>query len=180
MSHNDMLTNLAFRLHCRSHLPCRYSLERYVLSFLWPTIHTLYILKYPHFPGTITTDWFWLCIRSQFHIPHMSCMRTFDENNCAISELRAQCPRTQQVWWDHWEKSRRASTLELPGKVPLNGTGTFPEWDFPWQSTYGTAVWTRGNRQGAPQHIQNYVSWEGASVWICLTVLVGFCVMNTL
>ena len=39
------------------------------------------------------------------------------------------CPRTQHVWWDHWEKSQRASTLwycrgksHLAGLSPVNGT----------------------------------------------------------
>ena len=89
-----------------------------------------YILKCPHFPGTITAEWFWLCIRSQCH--HMSRMRTFDENSCAISITSPSSlfrPRTQQVWWDHREKSRRASTLwdcreksHLTGLSPANGT----------------------------------------------------------
>ena len=71
-----------------------------------------------------------LCVRSPCH--HNSRMRTFDENSCAISIMSPRSlfrPRTQQVWWDHREKSRRASTLwdcrgksRLPGKVPANGT----------------------------------------------------------
>ena len=71
-----------------------------------------------------------LCVRSPCH--HNSRMRTFDENSCAISITSPRSlfrPRTQQVWWDHREKSRRASTLwdcrgksRLPGKVPANGT----------------------------------------------------------
>ena len=82
-----------------------------------------YILKCPYFPGTITAEWFWLCVRSQWH--HISRMRTFDENSCAISitSLRSLFhPRTQQVWWDHREKSRRASTLwDCRGKSHLTG-----------------------------------------------------------
>ena len=99
-----------------------------VLSFLRPTVHT--VLKCPHFPGTITAEWFWLCVRSQCH--HIWRMRTFDENSCAISitSPRSLSPlRTQHVWWDHWEKSRRASTLwdcrgksHLVGLSPANGT----------------------------------------------------------
>ena len=59
-------------------------------------------------------------------------MRTFDENSCAISitSPRSLSPlRTQHVWWDHREKSRRASTLwDCRGKShlaelsPANGT----------------------------------------------------------
>ena len=64
-----------------------------------------------------------LCVRSPCH--HNSRMRTFDENSCAISITSPRslfCPRTQQVWWDHREKSRRASTLwDCWGKVPLAG-----------------------------------------------------------
>ena len=70
----------------------------------------------PRFPGTITVEWFCcanrLCVRSPCH--HNSRMRTFDENSCAISMTSPRSlfrPRTQQVWWDHREKSRRASTL---------------------------------------------------------------------
>ena len=89
-----------------------------------------YILKCPRFPGTITAEWFWLCVRSQCH--HISRMRTFDENSCAISITSPRLlssPRTQHVWWDHREKSRRASTLWdcrgkscLAGLSPVNGT----------------------------------------------------------
>ena len=99
-----------------------------VLSFLRPTVHT--IIKCPRFPGTITVEWFLLCIRSPCH--HNSRMRTFDENSCAISITSPRslfCPRTQHVWWDHREKSRRASTLwdcrgksHLAGLSPANGT----------------------------------------------------------
>ena len=93
-----------------------------VLSF-FTTDRPHYILKCPHFPGTITAEWFWLCVRSQWH--HISRMRTFDENSCAISITSPRSlfrPRTQQVWWDHREKSRRASTLGLPGVCAVNGT----------------------------------------------------------
>ena len=88
------------------------------------------ILKCPHFPGTITAEWFWLCVRSQCY--HISRMHTFDENSCAISitSPRSLSPLwTQHVWWDHREKSRRASTLwdcrgksHLAGLSPANGT----------------------------------------------------------
>ena len=71
-----------------------------------------------------------LCVRSPSH--HNSRMRTFDENSCAISITSPRSlfrPRTQQVWWDHREKSRRASALwdcrgksRLLVKVPANGT----------------------------------------------------------
>ena len=83
-----------------------------------------YILKCPHFPGTITAEWFWLCVyRSQCH--QILCMRTFDENSCAISITNPRSlssPRTQHVWWDHREKSRRASTLwDCRGKSRQTG-----------------------------------------------------------
>ena len=87
------------------------------------------ILKCPHFPGTITAEWFWLCVRSQCH--HIWRMRTFDENSCAISitSPRSLSPlRTQHVWWDHREKSWRASTL---WDCPANGT----------QSEHGAREW---------------------------------------
>ena len=77
-----------------------------------------------------------LCVRSpKVHgspSHHNSRLRTFDENSCAISITSPRSlfrPRTHQVWWDHREKSWRASTLwdcrgksRLPGKVPANGT----------------------------------------------------------
>ena len=88
------------------------------------------ILKCPHFPGTVTAEWFWLCVRSLCH--HIWRMRTFEENSCAISVTspRSLSPlRTQHVWWDHREKSQRASTLwdcrgksHLAGLSPANGT----------------------------------------------------------
>ena len=83
-----------------------------------------YILKCPHFPGTITAEWFWLCIRSQCH--HMSCMLCAHLMKTAVRyQLRAQGRSfvpTQQVWWDHREKSRRASTLwDCQGKSHLTG-----------------------------------------------------------
>ena len=64
-----------------------------------------------------------LCVRSPCH--HNSRMRTFDENSCAISITSPRSlfhPRTQQVWWDHREKSRRASTLwDCRGKSRQTG-----------------------------------------------------------
>ena len=72
----ETLTNPAFRLG-----PVYRGQFGEVLSVLRPTVHT--ILKCPHFPGTITAEWFRLCVRSQCH--HISRMRTFDENSCAIS-----------------------------------------------------------------------------------------------
>ena len=63
------------------------------------------------------------CVRSPCH--HNSRMRTFDENSCAISITSPRSlfrPRTQQVWWDHREKSRRASTLwDCRGKSQQTG-----------------------------------------------------------
>ena len=64
-----------------------------------------------------------LCVRSPCH--HNLRMRTFDENSCAISITSPRSlfhPRTQQVWWDHREKSRRASTLwDCRGKSRQTG-----------------------------------------------------------
>ena len=92
----------------RSRLPG--TVWRGLIFFMTDRPH--YILKCPHFPGTLTAEWFWLCVRSQCH--QISRMRTFDENSCAISIMSPRSlssPRTQHVWWDHREKSRRASTL---------------------------------------------------------------------
>ena len=100
----------------RSRLPG--TVWRGLIFFMTDRPH--YILKCPHFPGT---EWFWLCVRSQCH--QISHMRTFDENSCAISITSPRSlssPRTQHVWWDHREKSRRASTLwDCRGKSPQTG-----------------------------------------------------------
>ena len=117
----------------RSHLGpvCRGQFERSYLFYDWPS--TLYT-NAPAFRGQSRLSGFCcanrLCVRSPSH--HNSRMRTFDENSCVISITSPRSlfrPRTQQVWWDHREKSRRASTLwdcrgksRLPGKVPANGT----------------------------------------------------------
>ena len=90
------------------------------------------ILKCPHFPGTITAEWFWLCLRSQCHHICMFGVCAHLMKTAVRYELRAQgrSPplRTQHVWWDHREKSRRASTLwdcrgksHLAGLSPANG-----------------------------------------------------------
>ena len=53
-----------------------------------------------------------LCVRSPCQ--HISRMRTFDNNSCAISITSPRSifvPGTQHVWWGRREKSRRASTL---------------------------------------------------------------------
>ena len=98
-----------------------------VLSILRLTVHTIH--KCPAFRGQSRLSGFCranrLCVRSPCH--HNLRMRTFDENSCAISITSPRSlfrPRTQPVWWDHREKSRRAShTMGLPGlKVPANGT----------------------------------------------------------
>ena len=96
------------------------SLERPYLFYDRPS--TLYS-NVPAFRGQSQLKWFWPCIRSCTH---------FDENSCALSITSPRSlfrPRTQQVWWDHWEKSRRASTLwdcrgksHLAGLSPVNGT----------------------------------------------------------
>ena len=71
-----------------------------------------------------------LCIRSPCQ--HISRMRTFDNNSCAISIMSPRSifvPGTQHVWWGRREKSRRASTRcdcrgksRLAGLSPLSGT----------------------------------------------------------
>ena len=71
-----------------------------------------------------------LCVRSPCQ--HISRMRTFDNNSCAISITSPRSlfrPRTQHGRWDHREKSRRASTRWdcrgkscLAGLSPLSGT----------------------------------------------------------
>ena len=103
-----------------------------VLSFLRPTVQT--IIECPRLPGTITVQWFCcahrLCVRSPCQ--HISRMRTFDNNSCAISITSPRSlfrPRTQHGRWGHQEKSRRASTRWdcrgkscLAGLSPLSGT----------------------------------------------------------
>ena len=52
-----------------------------------------------------------LCVRSPCQ--HISRMRTFDNNSCAISITSPRSifvPGTQHVWWGRRDKSRRAST----------------------------------------------------------------------
>ena len=71
-----------------------------------------------------------LCVRSPCQ--HISRMRTFDNNSCAISITSPRSifvPGTQHVWWGCREKSRRASTRcdcrgksRLAGLSPLSGT----------------------------------------------------------
>ena len=71
-----------------------------------------------------------LCVRSPCQ--HISRMRTFDNNSCAISITSPRSifvPGTQHVWWGRREKSRRASTRcdcrgksRLAGLSPLSGT----------------------------------------------------------
>ena len=91
-----------------------------------------------------------LCVTVRSPCHHNSRMRTFDENSCAISITSPRSlfrPRTQQVWWDHREKSRRAShTMRLPGKVPLAGKSP-GKWDLMW--TQG--MWV--NNQGIKRSI---------------------------
>ena len=71
-----------------------------------------------------------LCVWSPCQ--HISRMRTFDNNSCAISITSPRSlfrPRTQHGRWGHREKSRRASTRWdcrgkscLAGLSPLSGT----------------------------------------------------------
>ena len=72
----------------------------------------------------------WLCVRSLCQ--HISRMRTFDNNSCAISITSPRSlfrPRTQHGRWGRREKSRWASTRcdcrgksRLAGLSPLSGT----------------------------------------------------------
>ena len=103
-----------------------------VLSFLWPTVQT--IIEWPRLPGQSRLSGFCcahrLCVRSLCQ--HISRMRTFDNNSCAISITSPRSlfrPRTQHGRWGHREKSRRASTRWdcrgkscLAGLSPLSGT----------------------------------------------------------
>ena len=103
-----------------------------VLSFLRPTVHT--IIECPRYSGD-NHGWVVSAARTGCALGHRAttirACAAFDENSCAISitSPRSLCsPRTQQVWWDHREKSRRASTLwdcrgksRLPEKVRQTG-----------------------------------------------------------
>ena len=94
-----------------------------------------------------------LCVRSPCQ--HISRMRTFDNNSCAISIMSPRSlfrPRTQHGRWGHREKSRRASTRwdcrgksGLAGLSPLSGTPS-----------------ERGN--GLPSPLKGVVQW-----WIQLS-----------
>ena len=100
------------------------SLERSYLFYDWPSTLSS---NAPTFRGQSRLSGFCcanrLCVWSLSH--HNSRMRTFDENSCAISITSPRSlyrPRTQQVWWDHREKSRRASTLwDCRGKSQQTG-----------------------------------------------------------
>ena len=140
----------------------------YSLRSVWvpftDSLKRSYLFYCPHFPGTITAEWFWLCVRSQCH--HISRMRTFDENSCAISitSPRSLSPlRTQHVWWDHREKFRRASTpwdcrgkSHLAGLPPANGTQSergqtaVAQNINPSTFTCRSTVWIRLPRQNVP------------------------------
>ena len=100
-----------------------------VLSFLRPTVHTVFS-NAPTFRGQSRLSGFGCVLDHSAH--NISRMHTFDENSCAISITSPRSLstlRTQHVWWDHREKSRRASTLwdcrgksHLAGLSPANGT----------------------------------------------------------
>ena len=92
------------------------------LSFLRPTVHT--IPECPRFPGTITADWFWLCVRSPC---------TLDENSCAIS---ITSPRSLSP--QHFVPGPNmfgGTTGRSPGERPHYGIAGPGKWDL---------VWTRG------------------------------------
>ena len=121
------------------HTPCvqigsRFTGDSLERSYLFTTDRPHCILKCPHFPGTITAEWFWLCVRSLCH--HIWHMRTFDENSCAIS---ITSPRSLSPLPDPTclvgpgrchtslvgppgEVTASVHTMGLPGKVPLSGT----------------------------------------------------------
>ena len=126
-SHKHDSHNICRRhLSRRSHLGpvCRGQFERSYLYYDWPSTLSS---NAPAFRGQSRLSGFCcanrLCVRSPCH--HNSRMRTFDENSCAISIMSPRSlfrPRTQQVWWDHREKSRRASTLwDCRGKSRQTG-----------------------------------------------------------
>ena len=103
-----------------------------VLSFLRPTVRLS--SNAPACRGQSRLSGFCcahrLCVRSPCQ--HISRMRTFDNNSCAISITSPRSlfrPRTQHGRWGHREKSRRASTRWdcrgkscLAGLSPLSGT----------------------------------------------------------
>ena len=119
-----------------------------------------YILKCPHFPGTITAEWFWLCVRSQCH--QILRMRTFYENSCAISITSPRSlssPRTQHVWWDHREKSRRASTLwDCRGKS--RQTGPYVNAGFKNKKCLWSQSFSEGHDSPLGEKITLPVKWQ--------------------
>ena len=96
------------------------------LIFLRPTVQT--IIECPACRGQSRLSGFCcahrLCVRSPCQ--HISRMRTFDNNSCAISITSPRSlfrPRTQHGRWGHREKSRWASTRwDCRGKVLPSGT----------------------------------------------------------
>ena len=143
-SHWHLAEELRVQTPCvqtRSRLPG--TVWRGLFFFLRPTVHTT-SSNAPTFRGQSRLSGFGCALGHS--ATTFSRMRTFDENSCAISITSPRSlspPRTQHVWWDHREKSRRASTLGLPGEV-LSGTlsRTFPG--------KRDLVWTRG-QNGATQ-----------------------------
>ena len=103
-----------------------------------------------------------LCVRSPCQ--HISRMRTFDNNSCAISITSPRSlfrPRTQHGRWGHREKSRRASTRwDCRGKSCLP-SGTFP--------TKRDPVWTQGKSVFTWEQIlncnMNYWVYTAYAVW---------------
>ena len=97
-----------------------------VLSFLWPTVHT--IIECPRFPGTITVEWFLLCERG-CALGH----RATTIHACAhlMKQLRdinyepkvaLFVPGRNKFGGITGEKSPASvHTMGLPGKVPLAG-----------------------------------------------------------
>ena len=127
MNHQDsgMVPDPAFRLG-----PIYRGQFGEVLSFLRPTVHTVFS-NAPTFRGQSRLTWFWLCVRSQCHTTFGACAHLM--KTTVRYQLRAQgrshLSGPQHVWWDHREKSRRASTLwdcrgksHLAGLSPANGT----------------------------------------------------------
>ena len=99
------------------------SLERSYLFYDQPSTLSS---NAPAFRGQSRLKWFRLCVRSPCVINENNCNINYEPKVALPSTF---CPRTQHVWWDHREKSRRASTIwdcqgksRLAGLSPVNGT----------------------------------------------------------
>ena len=118
-----------------------------VLSFLRPTVHTVFS-NAPTFRGQSRPSGFG-CVLDHSATTFGACAHLM--KTAVRYQLRAQgrspLSRTQHVWWDHREKSRRASTLwdcrgksHLAGLSPANGTQS--ERGEKWKHVIVVAVYT--------------------------------------